>query len=92
VHVALSVAEPLHQQPRLPAGKFAAVVFAVLVEPGQRLAGSCLPERQLWPWPAGGTSMTTAPSLLWCVATLNLRDRRLDGPRYPAGAGSPLRN
>lgn len=49
MHAAMSFAEPLRQQPRFSAGKCAAVVLGVLVEPGQRLAGGCLPERQFPP-------------------------------------------
>jgi hypothetical protein len=49
MHAAMSFAEQLHQQPRFSARKRAAVVFGMLVEPGQWLAVGCLPERQFRP-------------------------------------------
>jgi hypothetical protein len=47
VHPGRAAAEPLDEQPGFRAVERGAVVFGVSVEPGQRLAGSCAPERQL---------------------------------------------
>lgn len=47
VHACLPGAEPLDEQRGVPAGQRAAVVLGVLADPGQRLAGGCLPEGQL---------------------------------------------
>ena len=47
VHPSGAVAEPLDEQPEFGAVERGAVVFGLGVEPGQRLAGSCAPERQL---------------------------------------------